>query len=135
VLAPLAPYSVAPTAFRFPALAALAGRAPIGGQREIVLGTYVAARLADDTQPSRELSVEARSERARNARSWLSMTALPTAVRAALLAISDATATDSVSTLEALRAAFEVVGPSLDADSRAEVTRLIDALDAQTVVK
>ena len=135
MLAPVAPYSVAPTAFRFAALAALAGRSPIGGQREIVLGTYVTARLADDTQPSREISVEARAERARNARSWLLMTALPSSIRDALLTVADATATDSVSTFEALRPAFEIVAPSLDADSRAEVSRLMDALSAQTVVK
>lgn len=135
MLAPIAPYSVAPTAFRFPALAALAGEAPIGGQREIVLGTYVTARLADDTQPSRELSAESRADRARNARGWLSMTALPAAVRAALLGVVDATATDSVATLEALRSAFEIVSPSLDAASRAEVTRLTNALAAQMVVK
>jgi hypothetical protein len=135
VLAPVAPYSVAPTAFRFPALAALAGRSPIGGRREIVLGTYVTARLADDTQPSREISAEARTERARNARSWLLMTALPSSVRDALLTLADATATDSVSTFEALRPAFEIVAASLDADSRAEVSRLMDALSAQTVVK
>ncbi len=135
MLAPVAPYSVAPTAFRFPSLATLAGRSPIGGQREIVLGTYVTARLADDTQPSRELSVEVRTERARNARSWLSMTALPSPVRDALLAVVDATANDSVSTMGALSAAFDVVAPSLDAASRAEVTRLIRALGAQAVVK
>jgi len=47
------PYALAPTSFRFPALAALAGRAPLGGQREVVLAAYVVARLAHDTLAER----------------------------------------------------------------------------------
>jgi hypothetical protein len=39
---------LAPTPFRFPALASLAGRAPLGGDREVALATYLAARLAHD---------------------------------------------------------------------------------------
>src|SRR5690349_12491010 len=42
------PYALSSPAFRFRALAVLAGRAPLGGQREVALATYLAARLADD---------------------------------------------------------------------------------------
>jgi hypothetical protein len=47
------PYALEPLSFRFAALAALAGRAPIGGQREVALATYVVARLAHDAAPTR----------------------------------------------------------------------------------
>src|SRR5262245_54071178 len=66
------PYALASTPFRFPALAALAGRAPLGGQREVALATYLAARLAHDTLPERAVSPTTRTERAANARTWLS---------------------------------------------------------------
>ena len=39
------PYALTPTTFRFRALAALAGRAPLGGGRETALASYVVARL------------------------------------------------------------------------------------------
>src|SRR4029079_1599332 len=65
------PYALAPTNFRFPALASLAGRAPLGGRREVVLGASVAARLAHDTLAERGLSTETRVDRAAHARTWL----------------------------------------------------------------
>src|SRR5881396_4039624 len=51
VIAAHPPYALAPLSFRFAALATLAARAPIGGQREVALATYVAARLAHDAIP------------------------------------------------------------------------------------
>ena len=58
------PYALAATPFRFPALASLAGRAALGGDREVALATYLAARLAHDTLPDRGLSQPIRAERA-----------------------------------------------------------------------
>ena len=49
MLVPQPPYALDAPAFPFPALAALAGRAPLGGQRETVLACFVAARLVRDS--------------------------------------------------------------------------------------
>ena len=65
------PYALATTTFRFAALAALAGRAPLGGQREVALATYLAARLAQDVLPERGVPQTSRAERAVGAKSWL----------------------------------------------------------------
>ena len=135
MLGATAPYSVTPTPFRFPALAALAGRAPIGGQREIVLGTYVAVRLADDALSDVGLSVDARADRARAARHWLGMIALPSPILAALVKAAEATTRDSGTIAEGLRSLLEAVDLSLDEASRAEMRILIGALAAQPIVK
>lgn len=135
MLGATAPYSVAPTPFRFPALAALAGSAAIGGRREIVLGTYLAVRLADDAFSGAGLSSDARAERARAARHWLGMIALPPSVLAALAAVLDSTTRDSAAIADGLRGALSVVGSWLDEGSRLEVRMLTDALAAQPVVK
>src|SRR3954465_7167797 len=58
------PYAVPSTEFRFPALAALAGRAQLGGDREVALALYVAARLAQDCRGASALSDSSRAERA-----------------------------------------------------------------------
>src|SRR5215216_5312955 len=44
----LPPYALPAPVFRFRNLATLAGRAPIGGAREVALACFVAARLAND---------------------------------------------------------------------------------------
>src|SRR5262245_4452462 len=91
VLASLPPFAVAPTPFRFGALAALAGRAAIGGQREVALATYMAVRLAHDVLPEHELEPTVRAERALAAKSWLSTVALPANVRPVLVRLVEAT--------------------------------------------
>jgi len=83
---PLPPYALSAPAFPFPHLAGLAGRAPIGGAREVALACFVAARLAVDCtdQPSESDGV-ARSARAVGAKAWLGTLALPVLVRGPLL--------------------------------------------------
>src|SRR5204863_7354540 len=44
----LPPYALSAPVFKFRHLATLAGRAPIGGAREVALACFVAARLASD---------------------------------------------------------------------------------------
>ena len=52
----LPPYALTAPVFRFRHLAALAGRAPIGGAREVALACFVAARLVSDCcDPALEL--------------------------------------------------------------------------------
>jgi hypothetical protein len=117
------------TSFRFPAIAALAGRAPLGGQREVALGAFLVARLADDAAPERGLSEASRAERAALGRTWLSTLALPPAVRQSLTAAIDASALGPQAVAESLRALIVATTGMLDARSRTELERLATSLD------
>ena len=121
------PYALATTAFRFAALAALAGRAPLGGQREVALAAYMAARLAQDVLPERGVPQTSRAERAAGAKNWLATLSLPAAVRPALSrARRTRPATDRTSTADALRAVAAATATFLDSRARSELDRLVD---------
>jgi hypothetical protein len=130
VLPPAAapPYALSSPSFRFRALAMLAGRAPLGGTREVALAAFLAARLADDARPQRGLDQEARAVRATAARSWLASLSLPSAVKTALGRLMDATATGPEGTLKALTQVIAAIGDLLDAPSRAELEALARSL-------
>jgi len=125
---PNPPYAVPTTSFRFAALATLAGKAPLGGRREVALAVYLAARLADDTLPEHGVSAEARSERASHAKSWLSSMALAAPIRSALARLIDATATGRGAAAAALPAVIAATGNQLDAGARAELDQLTAVL-------
>ena len=127
---PNPPYAVPTTSFRFAALATLAGKAPLGGRREVALAVYLAARLADDTLPERAISPESRAERAAHAKSWLSSIAVPSPVRTAMAKMIEATAGGSRATAATLPAVVSVTASYLDAPARAELDRLTVALAA-----
>jgi hypothetical protein len=128
------PYALATTTFRFPALAALAGRAPLGGHREVALATYLAARLVHDMLPDRGISPAVRTERAASARTWLSTLALPAAVRPALTKLVES----SVGSLElagqAVRGVTAVTANFLDSGARLELDSLAASLGAKPAV-
>src|SRR5689334_6706967 len=130
VLISAPPYALAPTSFRFPALATLAGRAPLGGQREVVLAAYVIARLAHDTLAERGVSPETRTERAAHARTWLATLALPTGARSALQRSIDASATHARGAGEAMSGVIKAIDGFLDPPSRLELTQLVTVLSA-----
>ena len=130
VLLAAPPYALAPTSFRFPALASLAGRAPLGGQREVVLAAYVAARLAHDTLAERGLSMETRTDRAAHAKTWLATLALPAPARAALQRSIDASATDPRASADAIDGVLKAVDGFLDPASRLELAQLATVLSA-----
>ena len=118
------PYALEPTPFRFPALASLAGRAPLGGEREIALATYLAARLAHDALTEREIAQEIRAERAASAKTWLSTLSLPTATRAALATLMDASGANGNGVAQAVRGVLTATTNRLDRASRAELEGL-----------
>ena len=123
------PYALASTTFRFAALASLAGRAPLGGQREVALAVYVAARLADDALPDRAVSPAARAERANGARHWLSTLALPAnAVRTSLTRLIDATTGDPADAGRCVSSVIDVTGSYLEPAARTELEHLAKAL-------
>jgi hypothetical protein len=130
VLPPFLPYAVVTPSFPFRHLAALAGRAPIGGAREVALGCFMAARLAADRGPTApELAEEARQARAAAAKSWLGTLTLPSAVRTPLLKCIESSAKGSTAGLAREVAAMRSACQSyLDAGSRAERDPLGDGL-------
>jgi hypothetical protein len=125
----LPPFAVEPTSFRFPALAALAGRAAIGGQREVALATYLAARLAHDLLPDRELEPAVRQERAGAAKNWLASMMLPPQVKPAVTRLIEATSHDRATAAPALRGMLAVSASQLDGAARLELEQLADALE------
>jgi hypothetical protein len=128
------PYALAATSFRFPALAALAGRAPLGGQREVALATFLAARLVHDTLPDRGISPASRTERAASARNWLSTLALPAAVRPALTKLVESSVGSPESAGQAVRAVTAVTANFLDSGARLELDSLAASLGAKPAV-
>lgn len=130
--APRAPYALEPTPFPFPSLAALAGRASMGGPRETALACLVVARLAADAMTAgASLSPEQRQDRAASARHWLGSAALPAAVRAALVRLADATAGgDAAAVKAAVESVIAVTASQLDPGARLELTRLAQAVAA-----
>jgi hypothetical protein len=122
------PYAVPPTEFRFPALAALAGRAQLGGDREVALAVYLAARLAQDCHGGTELSEAARTERAASAKTWISTFAVPAAVRPSITRVIEGTAGSAPTIVEDLRALVASTRSYLDIQSQAELDRLANAL-------
>jgi hypothetical protein len=110
---------------RFPALAALAGRTPLGDGREVVIAAYVAARLTAASLPPLPLAVAVRAQRAAGARAWLAAMAMPAATRAQLARWIDATGHDDLDALgAALRPALDVVARALNPPARRELEAL-----------
>ena len=123
------PYSLAAPSFRFRALASLAGRAPLGGEREMALAALMAARLADAALLPVPLSGAARANRAAGARVWCSTLTLPAAARIPLGRVVDTSENGERSHIaDALAAFAAIAGPLLDSASRSELAELVASL-------
>ena len=123
------PYTLAPTTFRFRALASLAGRAPLGGARETALASYVVARLALGLLPGAPLALEDRVVRAAAARTWLASLALPAPLRAPLVKVIESTRHDSrPAVAAALVTVADVAASYLDGPALAELRGLATQL-------
>jgi hypothetical protein len=119
------PYALAPTTFRFRALAALAGRAPLGGARETALASYVVARLAVGCLAASALPADDRATRASAARSWLASLALPVPVRAPMVRVIESTRTENRGAVgAALVTAADIAASYLDGPALAELKAL-----------
>ncbi len=126
----LPPYALTTPVFPFPHLASLAGRAPIGGAREVALACFVAARLASDCGTgSPELAEAGRAARSAGAKGWLATLALPPIVRAPLVRCMESTADGSPATIGHELAQLALAGAAyLDPGSRAELDALAASL-------
>ena len=130
VHAPYLPYALATPSFPFRHLAALAGRAPIGGAREVALGCFMAARLAAELGPNGlALSDEARAARAASAKSWLGTLTLPASVRTPTAKCIESSAKGSQTAVARDLVALSAACASyLDGASRAELDALAAGL-------
>lgn len=127
------PYALAPTEFRFRALATLAGHAALGGARELLLATLLVARLVDGVAGMYPLAPPLRRARATAARSWLSALALPAQTRAVFARLIDLTVQEDRRILaEAWDSLTGFLAPALDLAAKTELRRLSAALTAGT---
>ena len=128
---PQPPFALAATAFRFRALAALAGRLPLGGEREVAMATFVAARLAVAALGAQPLTEDVRKARAAGARQWMGALTLPAGTRSAVIQLAEASANGD---REGLAGCVERVTAQaaavLDVPSRGELRLLAAALRA-----
>jgi hypothetical protein len=123
------PFSLDAPAFRFRALALLAGRAPLGGEREMALAALMAARLAEGTLGPCPLSTLARRSRGVGARVWFSTLTLPAVSRVPLARLVEATeGGDQSSVADALASFADIARATLDSASRTEIADLIAVL-------
>lgn len=122
-------FSVAEPHFAFRALAQAAARAPLGGAREGLLATLVAARLARSIVGPEPLPAAQRAARAAAARQWLGALSLAAGLRATLIQLVDATAGSEPAALRAaLGKVTEVTAPHLDRKARLELDLLLREL-------
>jgi hypothetical protein len=131
MLVQLPPYAIATPVFRFRALAMHAGRAPLGGEREIALACYVVARLVAGTLPPFMLSPAESTARATSAKHWLASLALPGNARAAASsAIDGVGAGNRRAAGTALRHLTDIAASHLDQSSVNELNEVISELSA-----
>jgi hypothetical protein len=122
---PSLPYALAAPSFRFRHLASLAGRAPIGGAREVALACFVAARLAHECTRDLDEDRDARAARCAGAKAWLGTLALPVAVRTPVVRCADLSVDGQAAPVAKEIAALAAAATSyLDPQSRAELNAL-----------
>jgi hypothetical protein len=131
VLGTLPPYALAAPTFRFPALASLAGRRPLGGERETALAVFLGAHLASGALPPTSLPTTLRAKRASAGKSWLGALVLPAALRSLVSKLLEASGRDDVLALsQAVSAVADGAEKILDAASRRELEALARDLAA-----
>jgi len=121
----LPPFALTAPAFRFRHLAGLAGRAPIGGAREVALACFVAARLAAECGLATDDPQRDREARYAGAKAWLATMALPAPVRGSVArcaALSVAGVAGDMA--QEITALMQAAASHLDAGSRAELSAL-----------
>jgi hypothetical protein len=125
----LPPFALAPPVFRFRHLAALAGRAPIGGAREVALAAFVVARLAAERVGGSDDERAQRAARSMAAKGWLGTLSLPQPVRSAVTRCADLSVDGERSSLSRdIRDLALAASSYLDARSRNELESLARAL-------
>lgn len=123
------PYALETPVFRFKALASHAGRAALGGDREIALACFAVARLVGGLLPPYMLAPGDAATRIANTRQWLSSLSLPAGSRSACVAVADAVASNNRRTVvHAISGLIEACVRHLDQGSVAELHELMKEL-------
>ncbi len=131
VSAPRAPYALEPIAFPFPALATMAGKAPLGGPRELALACILVGRMVRDAavSPGSSLSDDQLLARVAAAKHWLGNAAIQAPVRQALTRLCESTGNSNRSGVKAaLDGVMTVTASHLDSAARLEFARLAQAI-------
>jgi hypothetical protein len=116
--------------FRFRHLAALAGRAPIGGAREVALASFVVARLVAERIDGSDDERPQRAARSLAAKGWLGTLALPQPVRGAATRCADLSVDGALASLSRdIRDLMAAASAYLDARSRNELEALACSLE------
>lgn len=124
----LPPYALTPPTFRFRALVALAERLPLGGDRELVLATFVTARVLWDwsVQPD---ATDASHARAAGARHWLQALSLPPQSRAVFQQLTEAMGrNDRPAVIEAWDRALGLAARAISGAARPDLKALAGRL-------
>jgi hypothetical protein len=108
----------------------MAGRAALGGPREIAIACFLVARIAGDAiSTSPILSGDQHRSRAQGAKHWLGSAAIPAAIKTALVRLADATAGEDRNAIKAaLDSVMTVTANQLDSGARLELGRLAQAI-------
>jgi len=129
VIGQLPPFALATPGFRFKALASHAGRASIGGDREVALACFVSARLIAGMLPPLAIGSVDSATRASAARQWLASLSVPAPTRAAAISAFDAVADNSSrAAVKALKMLIEAGKAQLDQASVNELTELANEI-------
>jgi hypothetical protein len=135
VLGQLPRFALATPVFRFRSLAAAAGRAALGGDRETLIGCLQLGRLCAGILPPYELSREITFERTENTKQWLASLALPSGIRSTAFGIIGAlTGHDRARCALAFDDLVKAAFVQLDEPSKAELNALIHELAASPQV-
>jgi hypothetical protein len=118
------PYALEPLRFPFPALAALSGRLPLGGGREVAVAALLTARLARGVLAGESLHPAERASRASACKVWLASLALPATTRVPFARCVESTTGTPAQVAAALRSLVAAASPHLDGPSVQEMERL-----------
>ena len=129
MLGQLPPYALSIPVFRFRALAQHAGRAALGGDREIALACFAIARLGAGMLPPFMLAPADAAGRVANTKQWVASLALSAVARTAAASAIDAVGNGDRKTAgHAIARLGELAAKQLDQASVAEIRELTDEL-------
>ena len=129
VIVPQLRYGLATPNFRFRALAAFAGNASLGGDREIALACFLAGRLACAMLAPYAVPPSNAKARSVAAKQWLSSLSLPAPIRATAIHVADAVASgDKAAAAGGLTKLLDAALRNIDLASANELRSLIGEL-------
>jgi hypothetical protein len=129
VIGQLPRFALTTPVFRFRSLAALAGRAPLGGDRETVIACLQLARVCAGLLPPYQLSRELTDERTEHTRQWLASVAVPSGIRSTAFGVfGGLTGHDRARLALAFEDLVKAAAGQLDEASRVELNTLVQQL-------